>query len=101
MSARTQLLARLVLRVAVDGVDGAGKTTFADELAGVLGQRGRQVLRASADGFHRPRGERSRRGRHTPEGVYRDSCDPVALRRKLLDPPSAGDTLRYRTAVSD
>ena len=32
--------ATTVTRVAVDGVDGAGKTTFADELADALGPRG-------------------------------------------------------------
>ncbi|WP_246580249.1 hypothetical protein [Deinococcus aestuarii] len=47
-----------VLRVAIDGVDGAGKTTFADELAGVLRERGRTVIRASVDGFHAPRATR-------------------------------------------
>jgi uridine kinase len=40
---------RRIVRVGVDGVDGAGKTTFADELAQALEQRGRQVIRASVD----------------------------------------------------
>ncbi|MFI6098103.1 hypothetical protein ACIA8G_21295 [Lentzea sp. NPDC051213] len=42
-------------RIAVDGVDGAGKTVFADELAHVLRERGRQVVRASVDDFHQCR----------------------------------------------
>jgi uridine kinase len=45
------------IRVAVDGPDAAGKTTLADELASVLRGRGRTVIRASIDGFHRPRAE--------------------------------------------
>jgi uridine kinase len=44
-----------VTRVAIDGVDGAGKTYFADELAEVLGASGRSVIRASVDGFDNPR----------------------------------------------
>src|SRR5918994_1676380 len=54
--------------VAVDGIDGAGKTTFADGLAEVFAEAGSAVYRASIDGFHRPRAERcgARRRRHLP-----------------------------------
>jgi uridine kinase len=72
--------------VAVDGVDGAGKTVFADELAGLLRQRGVSVVRASADGFHHPPEVRYRRGRRSPEGFFLDSYDYAALRRLLLEP---------------
>jgi hypothetical protein len=41
-------------RVAVDGPDAAGKTTFADELLGSLNDRRRSVIRAGIDGRHRP-----------------------------------------------
>ena len=44
-----------VARVAIDGVDGAGKTTFAEELADILRMLPREVIRASVDGFHHPR----------------------------------------------
>ncbi|MFC4426319.1 uridine kinase [Deinococcus navajonensis] len=112
MTPRAEILARLadrlcgrpaqpVRRVAVDGVDGAGKTTFADELAVTLGQRGRRVLRASADGFHHPRDVRYRRGRSSFEGFYRDSYDLAAMRRELLDPLGPGGSLLYRTATFD
>jgi uridine kinase len=63
-------------RVAIDGVDAAGKTTLADALAPVLASLGRPVVRASIDSFHRPRAERYERGRDSPEGYYRDSFDP-------------------------
>ncbi len=56
------------MRVAVDGVDGAGKTVFADQLGDVLTAAGRPVIRASVDNFHRPRTERYRRGRDSPSG---------------------------------
>lgn len=94
-------VARPVLRVAIDGVDGAGKTTFADELAGVLGGLDRRVLRASVDGFHRPRAQRYRRGRGSPEGFYRDSYDYPALVRELLRPLGPGGSLRFRRGVFD
>lgn len=75
-----------VLLVGVDGVDGAGKTVFADELAEVLERRGIGVLRASVDGFHHPSSIRYRRGRRSPEGFFLDSYDYDAVRRLLLEP---------------
>lgn len=72
--------------VAIDGLDGAGKTVFADGLAEVFAERGDAVFRASIDGFHRPRAERYVRGRRSPEGFYLDSYDYATFRRVLIDP---------------
>ena len=112
MTQREQLLRTLVgrvletpspfvLRVAIDGVDGAGKTTFADELETVLEPSGRDIIRASVDGFHHPRNLRYRLGRDSPTGFYRDSYDYGALKRWLLEPLSPGGSGCYRTAVYD
>lgn len=72
--------------LAVDGVDGSGKTTFADALADVFAEDGSAVFRASIDGFHRPRAERYARGAGSAEGFYRDSYDYSTFRRVLVDP---------------
>ncbi|MBW9119214.1 uridine kinase [Microbacterium trichothecenolyticum] len=72
--------------VAIDGLDGAGKTVFADGLAEVFAETGDAVFRAGIDGFHRPRAERYVRGRRSPEGFYRDSYDYATFRRVLIDP---------------
>jgi uridine kinase len=72
--------------VAVDGVDGAGKTTFADGFAETFAETGAAVFRAGIDDFHRPRAERYARGRTSPEGFYRDSYDYATFRRVLIDP---------------
>ena len=72
--------------VAVDGLDGAGKTVFADGLAEVFAETGDAVFRAGIDGFHRPRIERYARGRRSPEGFYLDSYDYPTFRRVLIDP---------------
>lgn len=61
--------------VGVDGIDGAGTSTFADELAAVLRARGIATDRASIDSFHRPRAQRWAEGRSSPLGFYRDSHD--------------------------
>jgi uridine kinase len=89
------------LRVAVDGMAAAGKTSFADELAGRLQGRGRPVIRASVDGFHRPRAERYRRGQNSPQGYYHDAFDYAALRAGLLLPLGPNGNRRYRVASFD
>lgn len=66
------LSSRATVRVGIDGVDGAGKTTFADELRDVLTPSRRPVIRATVDEFHHPKPVRYRLGRSSPEGFYRD-----------------------------
>ena len=73
------------VRVAIEGVDGSGKTTLADRLAQAVA-RSRPVVRASVDSFHRPRAERYRRGRTSPEGCYHDTFDLDTMRTRLLEP---------------
>jgi uridine kinase len=89
------------VRVAIDGPDAAGKTTLADELATAVAARGRPVIRASVDDFHRPRAARYRRGRFSPAGFYLDSFDYEALRSELLEPLGPDGDAVYRTAVFD
>ncbi len=89
------------VRVAVDGIDAAGKTMLANTLAPVLQQHGRSVIRASIDGFHNPRGVRHARGAFSPEGYYYDSFDYAALKASLLAPLGPDGTRAYRDAVFD
>jgi uridine kinase len=88
-------------RVAIDGVDGVGKTRLANELVAPLAAAGREIIRASVDGFHRPRAARYQRGRDSPEGYFLDSFDYAAVIRELLDPLGPGGSRRFRTAVFD
>src|SRR5438552_1076909 len=74
------------IRVAIDGVDGAGKTVLADALAPLVANKGRPVIRTSVDDFHNPRSIRYARGKYSPDGFYLDSYDHEAFRRLLLDP---------------
>ena len=87
--------------VAVDGVDASGKTTLADELAPSIEALGRQVIRASVDGFHNPTAIRRRRGPTSPEGYYLDSFNHHDLIRSLLQPLGPGGSLMFRRAVFD
>lgn len=88
-------------RVAIDGVDGVGKTSLADELVLPLTALGRQVVRASGDGFHHPRARRYRRGADSAAGYFLDSFDHAALRAELLDPLGPGGDRSFRRAVFD
>src|SRR5947209_4766166 len=88
-----------ILSVGIDGVDGAGKSMFGDELTRVLQERGRRIIRASVDSFHNPRTIRYRRGRDSPEGFFLDSFDYPNLKQALLDPLRCGRP--YRTKVHD
>ena len=61
-------------RIAVDGVTAAGKTTFADRLAALLGD----VARITIDDFHRP----------NQANYYPDSFDFAAFRAAVLAAPT-------------
>ncbi len=83
--------------VAFDGPDAAGKTMLADHLARTLPM---PTLRASIDGFHRPKAERIARGFDSPQGYYRDSFNHAALEQNLLVPFQNGAS-EVRTRVFD
>lgn len=89
------------LRVAVDGVTAAGKTTLARELAAAVTARGRHGVHLSMDGFHHPRAHRHRQGRDSAAGYYADAYDFAAFARAVLDPLGPGGDRRYRERIID
>jgi uridine kinase len=89
-------------RVAVKGRSAAGKTTLAEELAEAIRSRGREVLRASIDDFHRPGPrDRSRRGEWTPASYDAEGYDYEAFKEMVLEPLDAEGDRRCRTALFD
>jgi uridine kinase len=80
------------LRVAVDGLTGAGKTSFGHELAAMLRAIGRPTMRASFDDFKHPWRHAREHGydRVSGEGYYRNAYDFRSARDLLLCP--AGPT---------
>ena len=88
----------MIRTVALVGHGGAGKTTLADAIGAELIGLGRPIVRASIDGFHSPRAERYRLGRHSPEGYYRDSFQNDAVIASLLGPLGPVGSRRIRRA---
>jgi uridine kinase len=76
---RAAMEQRAARRIAIDGVDGAGKSTLAEELHELTGW---PVIHA--DNYLAPEDVRYRRGRMSAEGYYRDSYDMVELREAVL-----------------
>jgi len=87
--------------VAVDGIDVAGTSGFADDLAEAMRLKGHTVFRASIEGFHRPRALRYARGRDAPEGFYRDSYDYRTFKRTLVEPFRMGGSASFVSAAFD
>ena len=99
MTDKRALLIRAVARavteggvrtVGIDGVDGSGKTTFADELVAELRSRSCAIERLNTHNFLNPPEVRHRLGRDSAEGFWLDSYDLRAL---------ASDVARPRDAV--
>jgi uridine kinase len=104
---RCQQLARGVVAlrrpavIAVDGVDGSGKTTFASRLAAAIEGAGRPAVIVHEDDFLAPREVRYRLGRESPEGYFGDSYDLAALIGHVLDPLRPGGDRRVRRRMFD
>ena len=88
-------------RVAIDGVDGSGKTVFADDLADHLKRTKRQIIRASIDKFHNAKQVRYQKGEYSPEGYYFGSFDNRALIDNLLEPLGSNGPMEYRKGIFD
>ena len=87
------------VRVGIDGIMAAGKTTLAHELTQSLLALGVPVIESTLEGFHLPKEIRYKRGRFSPEGYYFDSFNCPALVSKLLAPLGPKGDLIYQKAV--
>jgi uridine kinase len=97
----TSIPATHPLRVGIDGVDAAGKSTLADELADHISVMKRPVVRASIDGFHQPKGIRYQRGSLSPHGYFQDSFQYDRLIELVLTPLGPGGSRIICTRIFD
>lgn len=88
-------------RVVVDGPLAAGKSMFANNLADILSESGRPIIRLSADDFHFPKEVRYRRGRESAEGYYFDAYDYNAMIKYVFEPLGPGGNLQYSQKIID
>ncbi|MCC2308869.1 uridine kinase [Cellulomonas chengniuliangii] len=79
--------------VAIDGVGGSGKTTFAETLADRV--EARPVVVVHVDDFFNPSAVRHARGRESSEGFWLDAYNYDALASWTLGPLSAGGDGSY------
>jgi uridine kinase len=88
VAARVAGIAPDRLRVAIDGMTCAGKTSFGHELAAALRDLGRPTARASMDDFKNTWSEARELGydRVSGEGYYRNAYDFRSARELLLEP---------------
>ncbi|WP_327116612.1 uridine kinase [Nocardia sp. NBC_01730] len=85
--------------VAIDGVDGSGKSTFASNLVEHI--HARPTIVVHVDHFLNPSAVRHARGRNSPEGFWLDSYNYSALRSYVLEPLHRGGSGWFRTASYD
>jgi uridine kinase len=93
-SSFSEIAARITrgMRVGIDGVSAAGKTTFAEALGPFVDS---PVVRASFDDFHLPRAIRYARGQGR-DSYYEDTFDVGRFRAELLEPFARGEPIRTR-----
>ena len=106
MNPRSKILFRLAeliqairlshpIRVGIDGVDCSGKTTLADELASIIRDCGREVIRVSIDRFHNKREYRYKQGELSPKGFYEDTFNNDAIISCVLSPLGPDGDLHF------
>ncbi|MFJ4650199.1 hypothetical protein ACIP5Y_02875 [Nocardia sp. NPDC088792] len=89
------------LRVGIDGLTAAGKTSFGHEVAEWISRAGRPVLRASLDDFKRPWREAHLYDRLSGAGYYRNAFDYPAIRTLLLEPCGPDGSGRCALCATD
>ncbi len=89
------------VRMGIDGMSASGKTVLADELAELLQEHGKKVIRAGLDGFHNPPEIRHRQGSMSVEGYMEDSFDYPAVREEVLHPLGPEGNRWYSPEIFD
>tara|TARA_B110000091_G_C13703786_1_gene427436 strand:- start:26 stop:754 length:729 start_codon:yes stop_codon:yes gene_type:complete len=71
-------------RIAINGIEGTGKTVFAEKLTEYLNSKEMKAIQISIDGFHFNKEVRYKQGRNSAKGYYENSYDELAFVNKVL-----------------
>lgn len=88
------------VRVAINGIEGTGKTVFAHKLTGFLNAGSINGIHVSIDGFHYNKEKRHRQGRDSAKGYYEDSYDENSFVEMVLK-SSQTENPNYTPATHD
>lgn len=88
------------IRMAINGIEGTGKTVFARKLAEYLNAKNINAIQVSIDGFHFNKEVRYKQGRDSAKGYYEDSYDEMAFVEKVLK-SSQAEFPNYTIATHD
>jgi len=69
--------------IAINGIEGTGKTMFANNFARFL-KKDMEAIQVSIDGFHFNKEKRYKQGRDSALGYYEDSYDELSFVEKVL-----------------
>ncbi len=88
------------IRIAINGIEGTGKTVFAEKLTEYLNSEKLNAIQVSIDGFHFNKEVRYKQGRDSAKGYYEDSYDELAFVEKVLK-SSQSEFPNYTIATHD
>ncbi|WP_028887746.1 nucleoside/nucleotide kinase family protein [Tenacibaculum ovolyticum] len=86
------------IRIAINGIEGTGKTVLAEKLIKYLNSENLNAIQVSIDGFHFNKEVRYKQGRNSAKGYYEDSYDEIVFVEKVLK-SSQTDFPNYTTAT--
>lgn len=88
------------LRIAINGIEGTGKTTFAIAFCAYLQAQKLDAIHVTIDGFHYNKKHRYKQGRSSAKGYYEDSYDENSFVTKVLV-ASQDEFPQYTNATHD
>jgi len=87
-------------RIAINGIEGTGKTVFTERLTEYLNSNKMKAIQISIDGFHFNKEVRYKQGRDSAKGYYENSYDELTFVNKVLK-SSQTEKPNYTSATHD
>jgi uridine kinase len=88
------------LRIAVNGIEGTGKTTFVLAFCAYLQEHKLEAIHVGIDGFHYNKKHRYQQGRNSARGYYENSYNEASFVTKVLV-ASQNEVSEYTAATHD